>query len=599
MTRTLVHRGPDSAGLFVEDEVALGFRRLAIVDPEGGDQPLYNEDEALVLTCAGEIYNAPELRSGLERKGHSFRTFSDAEVLLHLYEEVGTDLVHELNGQFAFALYDRREKQLFLARDHFGVTPLHYAVSDGFFLYGSEIKSILEHPAAPRRVDLTALDQVFSFPGIVSPRTIFRGISSLPPGHQIVVADGQVETSEYWDLEYPPTGDSEPVRSVEHYRDELGEALERAVRYRLRADVPIGLYLSGGLDSSLITALVRDACSTATPSFSIGFEDPSICERAYQRLVAERFGTEHHEIRFGWEDIAERLSGMVYHCEFPVKETFNTCSLALSESARSHGVKVVLGGEGADELFAGYPGYRFDRTGLRQARTGTLEEMLEDQIRERLWGDPQLFYEKDQHAFRDSKLALYSVRLRERFPEFDCLEFPVINPERIAGRHAVHQRSYLDLKLRLADHLLSEHGDRMLLAHSVEGRYPFLDIGVVEAARWIPPELKLHDLEEKFIVKEVARALLPDEILEREKFGFRAPGSSFLLRQQIEWIDDLLSRERLERQGYFDPDTVETLRRRAMNERYDLNPHLETDFLMVVLTFGLLCDHYRLPSLGR
>ncbi|HXO42600.1 MAG TPA: asparagine synthase (glutamine-hydrolyzing) [Thermoanaerobaculia bacterium] len=600
MTGKLVHRGPDSAGYFLEDTVGLGFRRLSIIDLETGDQPIFSEDGQLVLLCTGEIYNYRELRRELEERGHVFATRSDVEALLHLYEESGPELLARINGQFAFVLYDRRRRVFLLARDHFGVTPLYYAVADGFFLFGSEIKALLEHPAAPRQVDLTGLDQVLCLPGVVSPRTLFRGIASLPAGHRIVVQDSRVETAEYWDLEYPRTDELPYDEPESHYVEELSALLARSVEYRLQSDVPIGLYLSGGLDSSLVTAMACRLRGGAQHTFSISFADRSIDETRYQRLMAERLGTVHHEIRFDWREIASRLRDMVYHCECPVRESYNTCSLALSAAARQEGIKVILGGEGADELFAGYPGYVFDQLGPRRSPDEGPDALLERQLRERLWGDAQLFYEIDLRAFHATRANLYSPALLGALATFDCASLPLVNHERLRGRHPIHQRSYLDVKLRLADHLLADHGDRMALANSVEGRYPFLDVGVVDLVREIPPGLKVNDFVEKYVLKRVAAELLPPEIIAREKFGFRAPGSPYLLAQRIDWIDDLLSYDRIKRQGFFDPDKVEALRTRATHAAQDgrgLNPHLETDFLMIVLTFNLMCDVFDLPGI--
>src|ERR1700674_546534 len=597
MTDKLAYRGPDSAGFFVERHVGLGFRRLSIIDLVTGDQPIYSEDRHVVLLCTGEIYNWQELRSELEALGHVFATRSDVEVLIHLYEEDNSAaFLTRLNGQFAFVLYDRSRQVLVLARDHFGVAPLYHAVAGGYFLFGSEIKALLEHPAVPREVDLTALDQVLCLPGVVSPRTLFKGIASLENGRRIVVRDGRIEISTYWDLDYPLAGELPDQAPESCHLERMAAALERSVRYRLQADVPIGLYLSGGLDSSLIAALARRLRGPGQHTFSISFADPTIDEARYQRLMAGRLEAVHHEIRFDWPEIATRLEDAVYHCECPIKESYNTCSLALSAAARSEGFKVILGGEGADELFAGYPGYVFDQLGPRRAGKRDPAALAEEALRERLWGDPNLFYETDLHAFRCSRAGLYSKALKGELATFDCLNFPLVDKQLLRGRHPIHQRSYLDFKLRLCDHLLADHGDRMVLANSVEGRYPFLDVDVIDLVREIPPRLKVHDFTEKYILKRLASDLLPPQIVQREKFGFRAPGSPYLLRQRIEWLDDQLSYERIERQGYFDPDRVEALRAKALSGD-QLNPHLETDFLMVVLSFNLLCDRFALPAL--
>jgi asparagine synthase (glutamine-hydrolysing) len=357
--------------------------------------------------------------------------------------------------------------------------------------------------------------------------------------------------------------------------------------------------LSGGLDSSLIAALAKEtAPAAAGRSFSIIFRDAEIDESRFQRLMARRLGTRHHEILIDGDDIAARLRDMVYHCECPVKETYNTCALALAEAVRAAGVTVVLAGEGSDELFGGYPGYRFDAFGRNGGDdVDALEEALEEELRERVWGDRRIFYEKDQVAFREVKKALYAPAVRERFRQVDCLEHPLVNRERLRHRHALHQRSYLDFKLRLADHLLTEHGDRMVMAHSVEARYPFLDVELIEVARRMPPGLKIKGFVEKYPVKRMAETILPRAIVEREKFGFRAPGSPLLLQNGCEWAHDLLSPDLIRRQGVFDPGFVESLRRTWSTPGFRLHPHLESDLLLVVLTFNLLCEIFALPPL--
>ena len=600
MASTLVHRGPDSDGYDVVGSLGFAFRRLSIIDLMNGAQPIYNEDRSVVMVCNGEIFNYRELRSLLEEKGHVFRSGTDVEVLVHLYEEEGPKMLHQLNGQFAFALYDVRRKQLFLARDHFGILPLYYTVVDNVLIFASEIKAILKHPLASRDVDLTGLDQILSFPGLVSPRTIFKEIRSLKSGHYMLAGIGGLKIVEYWELDYPRIGDVSYDKPDEYYVERLKELFAQAVRYRLQADVPVGFYLSGGLDSSLTAAVIKAESDPEQTrhSFSILFTDKEISESRYQRMMAQHVGSEHHEILFDWNEIATRLPNMIYHCECPVKETFNTCSMALSEAARRHGVPVVLTGEGADELFAGYVGYRFDQLGLRGNKPYNLETILEDELREKLWGDKDLFYEVDQYPLREIKTALYSSSVNELFEEFECLNHDLIDKERLRGRHLIHQRSYLDFKLRLSDHLLSEHGDRMALANSVEGRYPFLDIDLVEFSREIPPHLKLNQYTEKYILKKIAEGLVPPQIIQREKFGFRAPGTPYLLQQNVEWINDLLSYERIERQGYFNPAMTERLKKKYSQPGFKLHPHLESDLLMVVLAFGLLLDLFDLPSLN-
>lgn len=597
MTRQLVHRGPDADGFYLEDALGLGFRRLSIIDLHSGDQPMTSADGSLVLLCNGEIYNYRELRTRLEAQGHRFSTACDVEVLLYLYREHGVDLLSRLNGQFAFVIYDRRSKRLFLARDHVGIAPLFYTVADGVFVFGSEIKALLEHPLVERRVDLTGLDQVLSFPGLVSPTTMFEGIRSLPPGHMLLVEDGTVTEREYWDLDFPLAGDCAPIRDEDETILDLRGRLDRAVRYRLQSDVPVGYYLSGGLDSSLVTSMgFAAAPETHRTTLSIRFEEQEICESRFQRLMVDRLRSAHHEIVFGWEQISESLPEMVRHSECPVKETYNTCAMALSRAARAQGIRVVLAGQGADELFAGYMGYRFDEVRPRDTDALDPEAMMEAELRRRLWGDEDLFYETNQQALREIKAAFYSEHVNARYAQFDCLDRPLVNASRVRGRHPLHQRSYLDLKLRLGDHLLGDHGDRMMLMNSVEGRYPFLDQDVVEFVRTLPPDFKLRGGVEKYAVKRAAEPFVPKVIIDREKFGFRAPASPYLIRQHVEWIEDVLSHDRIKAQGYFNPAFVDRLKARYRDDP-GMNPHLEIDLLMIAITFGAFLHAFDMPSL--
>ncbi len=599
MADALIHRGPDSRGYFVDPNAGIATRRLRIIDLETGDQPLFNEDRSLVLSCNGEIFNYRELKSDLEKQGHSFRTKTDVEVLVHLYEEDGVGFLNRLNAQFAFAIYDRNQRTLFLARDQFGICPLFHTVVDGFFIFASEIKAILEHPLVPREVNLTGLDQVLSLPGAISPQTLFRGIQSLPSGHYVVVKNNDVAVREYWDLEYPLAIDSTDGRPERYYAETLRERLEQSVKYRLQADVPVGFFLSGGLDSSLIAAMIRRVSpDVQRHSFSISFAEEKLCEAKYQRLVSESVNSIHHEIPFNDADIASRLKDAVFHSECPLKETYNTASLALSRETRRNGVTVVLNGEGSDELFAGYVGYRFDKGRRDNGKVHDLETILGDEMREKFWGDKNFSYEKDEYPFREVKQAVYAPDVSARLSEFECSNFPVINKERLRGRHILHKRSYLDFKLRLGHHLIADHGDRMTMANSIEARYPFLDINLVEFCREIPPDLKLNGFTEKYILKKAAENLIPRQIVEREKFGFVAPGSPALLQQKIDWVYDLLSYERIKRQGYFNPDTVEVLKTKYSQKGFKLNLTLEDDLLIVVLTFGLFLELFKLPNLN-
>jgi asparagine synthase (glutamine-hydrolysing) len=600
MAATMTHRGPDSSGRFVAEHVGMAVRRLSIVDPRSGDQPIENEDGTVVVCCNGEIFNHRELREKLTAAGHTFRSSCDVEVLVHLYEDLGASLVHHLNGQFSFALYDSRRRSLLLARDPVGITPLHYTVAKGNLIFGSEVKALLAHPDVSREVDLTGLDQILVLPGLVSPRTMFAGISSLPPGHMLTLQDGDVRIEQYWDLDYPLEA-SLPRDADLMWQDHaarLEQALRRSVELRMRADVPRAYYLSGGLDSSLVAALAAAlAPADRVATFSVTFPDDRISEVRFQRLMANALASTHTEVPLTPDDLLDGLHQAIWHSECPIKESYNVASLALSRAVRDSGAKVVLTGEGADELFAGYAGYKYDRMRTERARRQN-QPPARDEITAWPWANPLLIYGREAPWLERTRRALYSPALVDRLESFSCLAQPLVDVRKLAGRHIMHQRSYLDFKLRLADHLLGDHGDRMALANSVEARYPFLDTDVIECARTLPPDLALHDFEEKYLLKRVAESYLPAEIVAREKFAFQANTSPDLIRLGSTWADSYLSPRRIRNEGYFDPDVVKELQDRYSDDEYSLNLIVQDDLLMTVITHGIFLETFGLPYLS-
>jgi asparagine synthase (glutamine-hydrolysing) len=599
MTACLRHRGPDDDGYFIDSHIGFGFRRLSIIDLSGGKQPMCNEDGSLVLICNGEIYNYKELRREMVQKGHQFKSACDVEVILHLYEEEGVGFIKRLNGQFAFALFDKRKEQLLIARDQVGIAPLFYTITNDLFIFSSEIKALLMHPAVKREVNMTGLDQIVSFPGYVSPATMFRDIHSVKPGHFLLVNQQRVTDTEYWDLDFTTAARYQTALYTEQdYIDRFEELLLQAVKYRLHADVPVGFYLSGGLDSSLIAAMIHKIKGTDRSSFSVIFGENDINERKYQQQMCSHLNQQahHHEILFRPEHIADRLRAAVYFAECPLKESYNTCSLALSEEVSRHNIKVILTGEGSDELFAGYVGYRFDSMRQSQSTIPDADSILDEELRNKMWGDHNFIYEKNYYAFREIKRSLYSEAANAVFEQFDCFNKELVDQSKLTGCDHLQKRSYLDLKLRLGDHLVADHGDRVAYANGVEARYPFLDINVIEFAASLPSHLKLNNLVEKYIVKKCAAKYLPESIIKREKFGFVAPGSHYLLKRNIEWINDLLAPDRIKSQGYFNPLTVERLKKTYLREGFQLHQVFETDFLMIVLTFGLFQEIFDLPS---
>ncbi|MBW6511113.1 MAG: asparagine synthase (glutamine-hydrolyzing) [Desulfuromonadaceae bacterium] len=592
MTGTLTHRGPDGEGYYTGPEVCFGFTRLAIIDLETGQQPHYNEDCSVVCICNGEIYNYRELRAGLEERGHRFRTRSDVEVLVHLYEEVGAALVEQLRGQFAFALYDSKRKRFIGARDQVGICPFYYAVHGGVLIFASEIKALLQYPGFRPAIDPRGLDQIFTFPGLVSPQTMFQGVCSLPAGHLLKAAHGELTVHEYWDLVYPVATEVQPVADAEVVQERLIALLTQAVERRLQADVPVGFYLSGGLDSTLIARLIHKLRPQSNwDCFSIGFEQARIDERHFQDIALDGINAQRHLAVFDWEQISTRLPQAVWHAETPLKESYNTCSLALSAMVKGAGYKVILSGEGADELFGGYVGYRLDRLRQPEAFPGPAQ-LFEQDLREQLWDDANFFYERDYYAFGSLKEALYSNELAASFDQFDSTRQPIVNRSKLAGRDLFHKRSYVDFKLRIADHLLADHGDRVAMANSVEARYPFLDIDLIDYVRAIPPAQMIHQGVEKHILKQAARTVVPAPIINREKFAFVAPGSDYLLRYNHQFINDHLSSERIKRQNYFNPETVERLKAAALEDGFSINQTFDNDLLMVMLTFSIFLDQF-------
>lgn len=598
MTSKIIHRGPDGASVFTDDHVGFGFRRLSIIDIEHGMQPFFSPDKSIFLVCNGEIFNYKELKEEMNKKGHVTKTNCDVEIIIFLYMEYGVDCIKKLNGQFAFALYDKNINQLFLGRDQFGICPLFYTRTAESFVFGSEMKSVIQVPGVSREVNMSGLDQIFSFPGNIAPTTLLKGIHSLEAGHFALLRDGQLSTHEYWNLDYPDKDQQEPVKEQSYYIDRIEELLLESVKYRLNSDVPVGFYLSGGLDSSLIGGMMRKLKNSDDfKSFSICFsnekENKDINEQRFQRMVSEHINSSHHEVEFGWENFGSKLKDVVYYGETPLKETYNVCSLALSELAQKEKTKVVLCGEGADELFGGYAGYKFDQQVSGNGQSfKDLEQIKKEETCKVLWGNPKFVYEKDEYEFTDTKSALYSDGLNAMYESFNCLKKPAVDHKRMLNKDIFHQRSYVDFKLRLGGHLIADHGDRMTMANSIEGRYPFLDVNLIEFIKQVPPSLMLNGMNEKYPLKKLGGKYIPRQIIDREKFGFVAPGSPQLLKSKNEWVYDLLSYDMIKRQGFFNPDTIEHLKKMYVKDDFILNPPYDIDLLIIVITFNMFLEGF-------
>lgn len=598
MTARIAHRGPDSLGFHFDRGLGLGFARLQIVGGENGAQPFLGGDGAVAAAVNGEIYNHLGIRAGLERSGSRFRTDSDCEVVLHLYQERGLGFARDLNGQFAYAIHDRDARALILGRDHFGIQSLYYAELGNLVVFASEIKAILAHPAVRPELDPIGLDQVVTFPGLVSPRTAFKGIRSLRPGHFMVFGPDGTRMESYWDMDYPLAGWETGPRNEDEAVEEFREIFERCVRRRVeQSDVATGLYLSGGTDSSLIAGTARKLFPRRPfPMLSIAMRNPGATEVGFQKRLMDQFGFQARILPFGVRETSGLLRDAVIHSETPLKESYNTASMLLSRTAREAGLKVILTGEGADELFGGYVGFRFDAGQIRRGRQPLEPE--EAALRERLWGDATLHYEKNYTEFSASKRGLFSDAMAGALVAGDCTGEALIDASKVAGRHPIHQRSYLELKLRLADHLLAEHGERMSLSHSVEARYPFLDLEVAEFARRLSPEYKVRGPMDKFVVRRAAARLLPENMAYREKFHFTAPTTAALLQAGDELTADMLSETEVRKRGVFRPGAVGELVARFSRAGAELHFPYEDDQLMTVLTCHILMDEFNLPAPG-
>lgn len=587
MLAAIRHRGPDGSASMMTERVALGFNRLSFLDLEGGMQPMQNEDRRITMVCNGEIYNYRELREELTAKGHVFRSQTDVEVILHLYEECGLSFPDKLNGQFAIALYDDRNKCLILVRDQMGICPLFYTSLEGRVVFASEIKAILEYPEVPRRLNLKAVDQLMNFPGIVSPVTFFEGIHSLAPGHMLVVTPEKgMEDLEYWDLQYP---EEEEDRGEAYYVERLRELLKDAISRRLIADVPIGFYVSGGLDSSVVACYIGKFLLNSYYSFSAEVGDGELDESRFQRMVKECVHSEHYSVRVTEKEIWENLENVIYHAEAAVKESYDAAAYLLSGLVMQSPAKAVLTGQGSDELFCGYVGYMVDLFREMQKDGMSAEER---EVNERLWGDPFFRYERNHPEIRKIHEQVYSDAVRGSIRQFSAFEESPINVERVRGLSSRKRRSYIDCKLRLGDHLLGEHGDRMFFSHSVEGRHPFLDKELISFVVNIPDKYKLHGVNEKYIVKKAGEGIVPDAIIKRKKFPFQAPGMSSMLTaaKDIPYLDAAL----IQKYGIFDVGYVEQMKKMYAREDFKLMGAYEIDYLLIVMTVMMLCEKYSL-----
>jgi asparagine synthase (glutamine-hydrolysing) len=585
MTDVIRHRGPDDSGELLGHHLGLGMRRLSIIDLEGSHQPVSNGSGQVTVVFNGEIYNFCELRKNLAADGHTFRTQGDTEVIVHQYEKDGEACVEALRGMFAFALWDTAAQKLMLARDRLGIKPLYYVDTGEALIFASEIKSILKYPGLHPELDPQALSDFLSLKYVPSPQTLFRNIYSLPPGCLLICDRSGVHTRPYWDLSFAPqSGGSEAERA-----EQLESLLRESVRLHLQSDVPFGAFLSGGLDSSTIVAIMSSYLDQPVETFSIGFsgEGSALSEAKYARRVAEHFGTRHNEITIGASDFVGRVERVIWHLDQPVADLACFANMMLAEAA-SQTVKMVLTGEGGDELFAGYARYSGERLSpfttrlpafLKSWTLQAAEQAFPGRRRARL--ALRALLEKDDSKRLLDWFPLFNAEEKSRLvlpngPLGECAATERVIAAQLGqfcSRSALHRMLYLDTKLWLPDDLLAR-GDKMSMAASIEARVPLLDHKVVEFAASLPPGLKIRGLTRKYLLKKVAGKLLPTEIVHRKKQGFPIPISTWFRNEAREFIADILSPEAIRRRGLFDPAYAQRLLAEHLSGRADRGAQL-------------------------
>jgi asparagine synthase (glutamine-hydrolysing) len=568
MTRAIAHRGPDDEHVHIEPGVALGARRLSIIDLAGGRQPIANEDESIWVAFNGELFEYPELRQHLKARGHRLATRCDTEAWVHLYEDMGDQMFAKARGQFAVSLWDRNTRTLILGRDRVGICPLYYTEADGWLLWGSEIKALLASGLVAAGPDPRGVDHLFTFFCAGTTRTFFEGIVSLPPGHYLKVRDGRVAKHCYWDLDFPDRGSERRLADPTPLIEELEALLQQAVERRLRSDVPVVSYISGGLDSTVVLGFCSQHRGAAIPAFTIGLDKAGPDERAHAYESARELGSPLTTIAIDRSHIGATFPELVRAAEGPVLDTSCAALLRLAQSVHDQGYKVALTGEGADEALAGYIWYKTQV--LRDAVTRRIGPGLPRALRLSLLASiagrrrllpPELGVAGTRPAQQDmyelisqAKPALYSGEMWQRLGDHSPYDDLDVRSDRITRWHPLNQSLYVGYKVMLAGLLMISKGDRIAMNASVETRYPFLDDDVIAFCAGIAPEYKMRGTTEKWLLRQVAARILPERIANRPKTMFRACMSgTFLGRQRPSWVDQLLSPESLRATGYFDP----------------------------------------------
>jgi len=576
MNGRIAHRGPDDDGFLVEDNVGLAMRRLSIIDIKSGHQPLSNENEDVWIVYNGEIYNTEELRAKLEARGNPYRTRSDTETIVHLYEEYGRDCVKHLRGMFAFAIWDRRRRVLFCARDHLGIKPFYYRWDGATFLFGSEIKTILEFPGVTAQFNPGTLSEYLAFGYITGPSTMYEGINKLMPGHTLELDEGgRLKIEQYWDLTVAP--DSE-VRPRSYYVQTYRDLLEQAVSSHLMSDVPLGMFLSGGLDSSVVAALATKIRGNRIQTFAVGYGEEEFSELGYAREVAQHIGSEHHEVRLGREDFFASLPRLIWHEDEPIVWPSSVSLYFVARLARER-VTVVLTGEGSDETLAGYTRYAWTLLNSRidEAYRRFTPALLRDLVRRGAHSVPltAVLHRKLDHTFLmrdgaswpsfyfDNFYSAFSAAEQSQFLTSEALAMAgeayagSMQPWEQSSGDLLHRLLYTDIKSYLIELLMKQ--DQMSMAASIESRVPFLDHDLVEFTARIPARYQVHGMAGKFILKEAVEDLLPTSIIYRKKMGFPTPWAYWLAGPQLDRLEQMLLEPRATGRRLFKSEAIRQL----------------------------------------
>ncbi len=582
MLTRIKHRGPDESGIYVSDKVALGSVRLSIIDLASGTMPISSSDKNFWIVFNGEVFNYIELKEELIEKGYTFETSSDTEVVLKLYEEYGVEALTRLNGQFAIAIWDKNKEELFLARDRVGIRPLYYTEVDETFVFASEIKSLIEFSGVKPKISAKALAEYFTFWTALSPNTAFEGIFEVPPGTFIKLNSKGKKITRYWELPTPKQGDYK-YNNIESATKDLEAIFSDAVKLRLRADVPVAAYLSGGLDSSVTTSFIKKISPKNLKTFSIGFSEKDFDESSYQNTAVKYFKTEHASIEINPQEIAENFKDVIWHTEAPLLRTAPTPMSLLAKNVKDHHIKVVITGEGADELLGGYN--IFKETKIRRFWAKDPDSKYRPLLLKKLYPYlPQMNNASSNvlkmffgYKLKETESPVYSHLLRwnntsriknylsedykKEVEEYDPISlFENEIGEKLDGLDSLTKAQWIELNLFMSGYLLSSQGDRMAMANSIEGRYPFLDHRVIEFCMQLSPDLKLNGLNEKYLLKKMMKGRLPESILNRSKQAYRAPIKSVFISDHLpEEVAELLSEEKIISAGIFNPDHVALL----------------------------------------